>query len=127
MHFLYKTVLVETMAKDYFGHCYLCYSMGRILVSEHLDISERIKLIMQDLRMPLAWLTALSGVFYSIIKNPISIHETIEKHFKRKSYRGMLGIQNDLEQDLELLIKSVANNRSFFLLMILIVAKQQKY
>ena len=27
-----KTVLVETMAKDYFGHCYLCYSMGRILV-----------------------------------------------------------------------------------------------
>lgn len=64
---------------------------------------------MQDLRMPLAWLTALSGVFYSIIKNPISIHETIEKHFKRKSYRGMLGIQNDLEQDLELLIKSVAN------------------
>lgn len=83
---------------------------GYWYVSEYLDISEHIKLIMQDLRMPLAWLTALSGVFYSIIKNPISIHETIEKHFKRKSYRGMLGIQNDLEQDLELLIKSVANN-----------------
>ena len=88
---------------------YVIVWVGYWYISEHLDISERIKLIMQDLRMPLAWLTALSGVFYSIIKNPISIHETIEKHFKRKSYRGMLGIQNDLEQDLELLIKSVAN------------------
>ena len=88
---------------------YVIVWVGYWYISEHLDISERIKLIMQDLRMPLAWLTALSGVFYSIIKNPISIHETIEKHFKRKSYRGMLGIQNDLEQDLELLIKSVAS------------------
>lgn len=88
---------------------YLIVWIGYWYISEYLDISERIKSIMQDLRMPLAWLTALSGVFYSIIKNPISIHETIEKHFKRKSYRGMLGIQNDLEQDLELLIKSVAN------------------
>ena len=88
---------------------YVIVWVGYWYISEHLDISERIKLIMQDLRMPLAWLTALSGVFYSIIKNPISIHETVEKHFKRKSYRGMLGIQNDLEQDLELLIKSVAN------------------
>lgn len=78
-------------------------------ISECPDLSERIKSIMQNLRMPLAWLTALSGLFYSIIKNPISIHEAIEKHFKRKSYRGILGIQNDLEQDLELLIKSVAN------------------
>lgn len=77
-------------------------------ISECPDLSERIKSIMQNLRMPLAWLTALSGLFYSIIKNPISIHEAMEKHFKRKSYSGMLGIQNDLEQDLELLIKSVA-------------------
>lgn len=79
-------------------------------ISEHLDFSEHIKSIMQDLRMPLAWLTALSGLFYSIIKNPTSIHEAIEKHFKRKSYRSMLGIQNDLEQDLELLIKNIIDN-----------------
>ncbi|WP_462358187.1 P-loop NTPase fold protein [Phocaeicola coprocola] len=79
-------------------------------ISEYPDLSEHIKSIMQDLRMPLAWLTALSGLFYSIIKNPISIHDAIEKHFKRKSYRGMLGIQNDLEQDLEILVKSVINN-----------------
>lgn len=88
---------------------YVIVWVGYWYISEYLDICKRIKFIMQDLRMPLAWLTALSGVFYSIIKNPISIHETIEKHFKRKSYRGMLGIQNDLEQDLELLIKSVAS------------------
>lgn len=74
---------------------------------------------MQDLRMPLILSTALSGLFYSIIKNPISIHEIIEKHFKRKSYRGLLGIQNDLEKDLELLIKSIVGNtkmnKSFFM------------
>lgn len=80
-------------------------------ISEYTNLSEQIKSIMQDLRMPLILSTALSGLFYSIIKNPISIHEAIEKHFKRKSYRGMLGIQNDLEKDLELLIKSVADNQ----------------
>ncbi len=89
---------------------YVIVWVGYWYISEYLDISKRIKLIMQDLRMPLAWLTALSGLFYSIIKNPISIHEAIEKHFKRKSYRSMLGIQNDLEQDLELLIKSIIDN-----------------
>lgn len=79
-------------------------------ISECTNLSERIKSIMQDLRMPLILSTALSGLFYSIIKNPISIHEIIEKHFKRKSYRGLLGIQNDLEKDLELLIKSIVGN-----------------
>lgn len=77
-------------------------------VSELPGLSERIKVIMQSLNLPLAWFTALSGLLYSIIKNPISIHEAIEKHFKRKSYKGMMGIQNDLEQDLELLIKSIS-------------------
>lgn len=79
-------------------------------ISEFPNLSESVKSIMQGMRMPLIWVTALSGVCYSIIKNPISIHETIEKHFKRKSYRGILGIQNDLEHDLELLIKSIVEN-----------------
>lgn len=77
-------------------------------ISELPELSERIKVIMQSLNLPLACFTALSGLLYSIIKNPISIHETIEKHFKRKSYKGILGIQNDLEQNLELLIKSIS-------------------
>lgn len=82
-----------------------------LYVSELPDLPERIKSIMLDLKLPLALFTSLSGLFYSIIKNPTSIHETIEKHFKRKSYKGMLGIQNDLEQELELLIKSISCKR----------------
>ena len=77
-------------------------------VSELNDLSENVKSIMLDLKVPLTWITALSGILYSIIKNPISVHVTIEKYFKRKSYKGMLGIQNDLEQDLESLVENIA-------------------
>lgn len=76
-------------------------------ISKLPTLSNYIKSIMIDLKLPLFISTTLSGLFYSIIKNPISIHKVIDKHFKRKSYRGMLGIQNDLEQDLELLIKNI--------------------
>ena len=78
-------------------------------ISELKDLPENVKSVMQDLKMPLTWFTILSGFLYSIIKNPISVHEAIENHFKRKSYKEILGIQNDLEQELELLIKSITS------------------
>lgn len=71
------------------------------------DFSENVKSILLNLRWPISIITALFGVMYTIIKNPFSTYSKIEKHFKRKSYKGTLGIQNALEQDLESLIKSI--------------------
>lgn len=71
------------------------------------DFSENVKSILLNLRWPISIITALFGVMYTIIKNPFSTYSKIEKHFKRKSYKGTLGIQNVLEQDLESLIKSI--------------------
>ena len=71
------------------------------------DFSENVKSILLNLRWPISIMTALFGVMYTVIKNPFSTYSKIEKHFKRKSYKGTLGIQNVLEQDLESLIKSI--------------------
>jgi hypothetical protein len=71
------------------------------------DFSENVKSILLNLRWPISIITVLFGVMYTVIKNPFSTYSKIEKHFKRKSYKGTLGIQNVLEQDLESLIKSI--------------------
>ena len=74
------------------------------------ELSNSVKSVMQELKLPLAWFTAASGLFYAIIKNPFSILNSIEKKLKRRSYKGMLGIQNDLEQDLVSLINYIVCN-----------------
>lgn len=59
------------------------------------------------MRLPISIITVLGGFIYAQIKNPFSTYSKIEKYFKRKSYKGTLGLQNALEQDLESLIKSI--------------------
>lgn len=79
-------------------------------ISTLQELSNSVKSVMQELKLPLAWFTAASGLFYAIIKNPFSILNSIEKKLKRRSYKGMLGIQNDLEQDLVSLINYIVCN-----------------
>lgn len=71
------------------------------------NISDTARNIMIDLKIPLIWFSGASGICYAFIKNPISIRKTIEKHFKRKSYKEMLGVQNYIEEDLEFLVKNI--------------------
>lgn len=71
------------------------------------NISDTVRSIMTDLKIPLIWFSGASGICYAFIKNPISIRKTIEKHFKRKSYKEMLGVQNYIEEDLEFLVKNI--------------------
>lgn len=92
----------------------LCYIVFFVLIcllynkiSTLQELSNSVKSVMQELKLPLAWFTAASGLFYAIIKNPFSILKSIEKNLKRRSYKGMLGIQNDLEQDLVSLINYI--------------------
>lgn len=80
------------------------------LMSEVIDLPTHIKSMMQAWKRPLLLSTAFSGLLYSIIKSPVTVDEMIGKHFKRKSYKGVLGIQSDLEQDLELLIRHIVSD-----------------
>lgn len=87
----------------------ICILYNQISVLQGL--SESVKSIMEELKLPLVWFTTLSGIFYAAIKNPFSILRVIEKNLKRKSYKGMLGIQNDLEQDLVSLINFIVRKK----------------
>lgn len=71
------------------------------------NFSESVKSALLNLRLPISIITVLGGFIYAQIKNPFSTYSKIEKYFKRKSYKGTLGLQNALEQDLESLIKSI--------------------
>lgn len=62
---------------------------------------------MSYLQIPLYWITCISSIVYTLKNNPISVYKKIEKYIKRKSYNGILGVQNDLENDIEQLIKHI--------------------
>jgi hypothetical protein len=72
-----------------------------------LDAQQYFKKLMLYLKIPLFWVTFLSSSFYAFIKKPIPVYKKIKKYIKRKSYNGVLGIQNDLENDIERLIKYI--------------------
>lgn len=77
----------------------LYYFMYKCLVKE-----PNIRAILQEIQFPIIWVSLAFGVIYNFIKNPVPTYKYIIKHSRRKSYRSYLGIQNDLEKDLEVLL-----------------------
>lgn len=72
-----------------------------------VDSRKNFKYLMSYLQIPLYWITCISSIVYTLKNNPISVYKKIEKYIKRKSYNGILGVQNDLENDIEQLIKHI--------------------
>ena len=72
-----------------------------------VDARNSFKDLMSYLQIPLYWITCILSIVYTLKNNPISVYKKIEKYIKRKSYNGILGIQNDLENDIEQLIKHI--------------------
>ena len=66
-----------------------------------------INYIFQKIKLPAILGAVLIGTIYNFIKNPIPTYKYIIKYSKRKSYKSYLGIQNDLEKDLEVLLKTM--------------------
>lgn len=66
-----------------------------------------INYIFQKIKLPAIWGAVLIGTIYNFIKNPIPAYKYIIKYSKRKSYKSYLGIQNDLEKDLEVLLRTM--------------------
>ncbi|MFZ6727927.1 P-loop NTPase fold protein [Alistipes dispar] len=63
-----------------------------------------IQKILQEIQIPIIWISLVLGTIYNFIKNPVPTYKYIIKHSQRKNYKSYLGIQNDLENDLEVLL-----------------------
>lgn len=70
---------------------------------EGIDINN----ILQKAKLPTVWGSVIIATIYNFIKNPIPAYKYIIKHSQRKSYKSYLGIQNDLENDLEVLLRTM--------------------
>ena len=69
-------------------------------ITEKIDIYE----------VPFFLSLLLLSIADAYIKNPLSVSQSIKKYIQRKSYNGILGIQNDLENDIEKLLKYMVSN-----------------
>lgn len=63
-----------------------------------------IQKILQEIQIPIIWVSLVLGAIYNFIKNPVPTYKYIIKHSQRKNYKSYLGIQNDLENDLQVLL-----------------------
>lgn len=86
----------------------LCVAWGlNIFISWASDISDDVENYIKIIQVPLVWLTTISASIYAYINKPFTVQKQINNYIKRKSYNNILGIQNDLEGDIENLLKFI--------------------
>lgn len=76
---------------------------------KHLIENPNIQKILQNLQFPIIGVSLIFGIIYNFIKNPIPTYKYIIKCCQRKNYKSYLGIQNDLEKDLETLLTTMVS------------------
>ena len=76
------------------------------------NLSNGVMSLFQDLSLPIAWTGVLSVVVYSFINNPTTALSLFKKYSGRRSFTPVLGIQNEVEQHLVSLLKSMITNPS---------------
>ena len=81
-----------------------------LLLANLPNLSERVMSLFKDLALPLAWTGVLSVIVYSFINNPTTALSLIKKYSGRRSFSSELGIQNEVEQHLVSLLKSMVTN-----------------
>lgn len=87
---------------------FLCIAWGlNIFISWASDISDNVKEYIKIIQVPLVWVTTISASIYAYINKPFTVQKQINNYIKRKSYNNILGIQNDLEGDIETLLKFI--------------------
>lgn len=77
------------------------------LMYKYLVKARNIQELLQEIQFPIIWISLVLGAIYNFIKNPVPTYKYIIKHSQRKNYKSYLGIQNDLEKDLEVLLKTM--------------------
>lgn len=63
--------------------------------------------ILDYLKVPTVFLYILGGIVYLLKENGITAKSMMKKYAKRKSYTRYLGIQNEIEEDLQILLQSI--------------------
>lgn len=81
-----------------------------ILLTKLPNLSNGIISLFKDLSLPIAWTGILSVIVYGFINNPTTELSLIKKYTGRRSFASELGIQNEVEQHLVSLLKSMVTN-----------------
>ena len=69
--------------------------------------NSEIRTFLESLKIPVVVIYAFSGVAYIFIERPASARSIIKKYTSRKSYKNHLGIQNEIEENLQKLLQSM--------------------
>ena len=100
--------------------CFIVFSLFWLLygvIEPTVDL-ERVTRIISAVKIPAIIISSLSLLLYKLIENPISAIKIIRKYVARKSYSDVLGLQNEIEKDLECLIKTMVTNEDKILLFV---------
>ena len=81
-----------------------------VLLAKLPNLSDRVLALFKDLSLPIAWAGVLSVFIYGFINNPTSALSLIRKYSGRRSFTSELGIQNEVEQHLVSLLKTMITN-----------------
>lgn len=81
-----------------------------VLLAKLPNLSERVLSLFKDLSLPIAWIGGVSVFIYGFINNPTSALSLIKKYSWRRSFTSELGIQNEVEQHLVSLLKSMVTD-----------------
>ena len=81
-----------------------------VLLAKLPNLSERVLSLFKDLSLPIAWIGGVSVFIYGFINNPTSALSLIKKYSGRRSFTSELGIQNEVEQHLVSLLKSMVTD-----------------
>lgn len=81
-----------------------------VLLAKLPNMSDRVLSLFRDLSLPIAWAGFLSVFIYGFINNPTTALSLIRKYSGRRSFTSELGIQNEVEQHLVSLLKTMVTN-----------------
>lgn len=77
------------------------------LIAKFPNLNDRVMSFFKDLSLPIVWTGSLSLIIYGFINNPTTALSLIKKYSWRKSFDSELGIQNEVENHLTSLLKSM--------------------
>ena len=114
LNYLFQTLLTRDVA-IYFLILIIGWIIGWI-VSTHSNNVIRDFLI--SAKIPAFAIYVFTGIAHLLIKKPASVRHIIKKYTSRKSYRNYLGIQNEIEGNLQKLLQTMVlcHNKSRIIL-----------
>lgn len=74
-------------------------------VSEHSN--NVIREFLVSIKIPASAIYLFLGIAYTLVEKPVTVRRIIKRYTSRKSYKNYLGIQNEIEENLQKLLQSM--------------------